>query len=95
MKPPVIILAFAQDRSGGESRSLRALAAEMQALEEALHRAEVADACKIVTLADVTVAALNRTLDAYNDRIVGFHFGRHAGPTRLQSMAAMACPSMP
>lgn len=84
MNSPVIILAFAFDRSGESGGYLRALASEKHAIEAALRPAERAGLCRIVAVPDVTVEALCRVFDLYNDEIAGFHFAGHAGPVQLQ-----------
>lgn len=74
-RKPVILLAFANDLTGGGGY-LRNLSQERRCIEEALGR--VGDRARIVVHSGVRIDDLFDLLDAHNDDIVIFHFGGHA-----------------
>ncbi len=76
---PVIVLAFANDRSEGGSY-LRNLPEEARRLRNALEPAERAGLCEIVVRQNATAAdVLDALQDArYRDRAAVFHYGGHA-----------------
>ncbi|HEY2738748.1 MAG TPA: CHAT domain-containing protein, partial [Thermoanaerobaculia bacterium] len=78
--PPVVFLAFANDRAD-KARTLRNLPQEQRQVREALVAAEQAGHCEVVERANATVGeVLDIFQDArYRDRVVVFHFGGHAG----------------
>lgn len=72
---PVILLAFANDLTGGGGH-LRNLSQERRRIEEALAR--VGDRARIVVHSGVRIDDLYALLDVYNDDIVIFQYGGHA-----------------
>lgn len=83
MATPVILLAFANERTG--ARYLRNLPLEQNRLRKVLEKAEDNGLCEVVVLANATLANLADTLqrEKYRDRIAVFHYGGHAGSKSL------------
>ncbi|MBX7242221.1 MAG: CHAT domain-containing protein [Bacteroidia bacterium] len=84
MKPPVILLAFANDRQDN-SRYLRGLADELRGIRQALQPAKRAGKVDIIEIAN---ASLSDIIDAFTDpenagRIKIFHYAGHADSFRL------------
>jgi len=73
---PVLLLAFANDRHGTHARYLM-LPEERRQLEDVLAPARWAGV-EVIVEANATPRRLFDLLGAYNDRLVGVHFGGHA-----------------
>ncbi|MFM8332134.1 MAG: CHAT domain-containing protein [Candidatus Methylumidiphilus sp.] len=83
---PVILLAFANDRThGSESRRYLAVATESRQIREALHPAEEAGACAVEVLPDATAEDIVRAFQSprLRGRIAVLHFAGHADPSDL------------
>lgn len=86
MAPPVVLLAFANDRTDG-GRYLRNLPEEQRGILAALDAAAAAGVCEPVTVSNATAAGLlevfrrpaSQGRPAYRDRVAVLHFGGHAG----------------
>ncbi|MCA9541604.1 MAG: CHAT domain-containing protein, partial [Myxococcales bacterium] len=81
---PVIVLAFANDRHGGNARWLRNLAPERRAIEAALAPVVGQGHCQLLVEANVTHDRFFDLLASHGDRIIGVHFGGHADPEGLK-----------
>ena len=77
---PVILLAFANDKSGTGAGYLRGLTSERNAIRDALMKAEENGLCQVLVEPDVTVDRLFDIFQnpAFRDRIALFHYGGHA-----------------
>ena len=84
MPSPVILLAFANERTGG-SQYLRNLPQEQHLIRKSLEKAEDNRLCEVVVLPNVTLDQLVETFQRqkYRDRIAVFHYGGHAGSFKL------------
>ncbi|MCA9538477.1 MAG: SUMF1/EgtB/PvdO family nonheme iron enzyme [Myxococcales bacterium] len=91
--PPVILLAFANDRHGGDARWLRNLAPERRAIEAALAPAAAQGRCQLVFEDNVTHDAFFDKLATHGDRLIGIHFGGHADPEGLKFEDALGRPA--
>ncbi len=83
-EPPVILLAFANERQDGV-RYLRAIPEEMRAIRASLEAAVARGWCEVEVLPNVTPQEL---FDAFQNnrlrgRIAVFHYGGHAGSYEL------------
>lgn len=83
-KPPVIFLAFANDREE-KARYLRGLPEELRGIRAALNTARRAGAVEVVERSNATLGDI---IDVFQDpeyagRIVGFHYGGHADSYQL------------
>ena len=78
---PVVLLAFANDRSN----HLRYLPDEHRRLRAVLRPAVEAKLCELVELANATADDIRRTFQdrRYRNRIAVFHYGGHAGDYEL------------
>jgi hypothetical protein len=81
--PPIILLAFANDRSDG-SRYLRELPKEEERVREVLRPAEQLKLCEVVPLYNTTIDRVLRAFQdpGYHDRIQVFHFAGHSDSYR-------------
>lgn len=84
MPSPVILLAFANERTGG-SQYLRNLPQEQHLIRKSLEKAEDNGLCEVVVLPNATLDQLVETFQRqkYRDRIAVFHYGGHAGSFKL------------
>lgn len=90
---PVILLAFANDRYGGNAVWLRDLAHERRAIEDALAQPRRSGLCEVVVDSNATHKSFFDKLTEHGDRIVGVHFGGHADPGGLKFEDAMGRPA--
>ncbi len=84
VEPPVLFLAFANDRDE-RARHLRNLAEEARQLQGSLRRAEKSRLCEVVVRQNASVDDILAVLHdpALERRIALFHFGGHAGGSLL------------
>jgi len=84
MPPPVIFLAFANEKQSN-TRYLRGLAREQAFLKESLEPAIAAGLCEVVIESNATVTSIITTFQRarYRDRIAIFHYGGHADGYQL------------
>lgn len=84
MPPPVIFLAFANEKQS-DARYLRGLAREQTFLKEALEPAIAAGLCEVVIESNATISSIVATFQRarYRDRIAVFHYGGHADGYQL------------
>lgn len=84
MLPPVIVLAFANEREN-DQRYLRNLPLEQNRLRKSLEKAEDAKLCELVILPNATLDDLISIFQRqkYRDRIAIFHYGGHADSYEL------------
>ena len=85
MKPPVIFLAFANDRTP-EGQYLRNLVTERKKILKALEPAQKAGLCEVVYEANSNLSDIKRIFQdpVYQGRIAIFHYGGHASGLELQ-----------
>lgn len=83
--PPILFLAFANDRSRDGAGYLRKLPEEAANLESALKSAEQRELCKVVLRQNVTIRQVLDTFhdQRYRNRVAIFHFGGHANGYQL------------
>jgi len=91
---PVILLAFANDRSDG-SRYLRNLPEESRRVRAALRTAERDGKCEVVECPNATAGEVIDALqdDRYSGRVAVFHYGGHADGYRLLLESASGGPA--
>lgn len=82
---PAIILVAIANNLGQSGHRLTYLNAELAAISEALQPAIRSGLCKVVPIADATLAKIHRAFlqPDWRDRIVIFHFAGHADGVRL------------
>lgn len=80
MGPPIIFLAFANDKQQTGAGYLRGLTAERNAIRDALRKAEQQGLCQVLVEPDVTIDRIFDTFQdqQYRGRIALFHYGGHA-----------------
>jgi WD40 repeat protein len=85
MSVPVVLLAFADDRTGRSASLREELAKERREIRAIFAEAERAGLCEAEILADATPADVVRAFQhpAWRDRVAVFHFSGHADSERL------------
>jgi len=86
--PPVILLAFANDRSG---RFLRSIAEEQRRITQALAPLVDQKLLRVEVLSNATAADIFAAFRRYRDRIRVFHYGGHAQELDLLLSGAAVC----
>jgi hypothetical protein len=81
---PVIFLTFANDKMD-DALYLRNLPKELNAIRNALEKAERANLCEVIERTACTVEDIFDTFqdERYADRIAMFHYGGHASGSQL------------
>ena len=81
LKPPIIFLAFANDRE----RHLRNLTEEARRVEGALKDADDRQLCKVIRKDNASILDILTVLQdpANENRVAVFHFGGHADDSQL------------
>ena len=89
MSAPVIFFAFANDKTD-ETRFLRSLDVEKEAIQKKLAVAIEAGLCEIIIEPDATIDEIIEIFQKpeYRDRIAIFHFAGHAGSFHLSMETA-------
>jgi WD40 repeat protein len=85
MSVPIVLLAFANDRTGQWASLREELARERREIRAVFQEAERAGLCKVELLVDATARDIVVTFQnpAWRDRIALFHFSGHADSERL------------
>ena len=81
-KPPVIILAFANDKLDNE-RYLRELNQEWREIQQALRPLKQKNQCQLEILIGATLDDILQTFEDYRNQIAVFHYGGHADGFQL------------